>query len=138
MKRTSPLSQTAILALGIPAVLLASGGTNYEISRSLITAVGEGPLTGDGYELNGLVESVHPTHSEGDGYEVATGFWYPLPPTDCDEDGYVSLLDYQVFELCLTGPGLPPDPGCECFDVDRNGAIELADFAAAQTYFSGS
>lgn len=55
---------------------------------------------------------------------------------DCDLDGDVDLADYTHLEGCLTGPGVGLDSGCECFDVDSSGTVDLADFALFQAAFT--
>ncbi|MFH0981994.1 MAG: thrombospondin type 3 repeat-containing protein [Planctomycetota bacterium] len=68
---------------------------------------------------------------------------------DFDGDGDVDLLDYQVFEGCITGPCVSPpcdpplyagfpEPCCGIGDSDRDGAIDLGDFAGFQSVFTGS
>jgi hypothetical protein len=50
----------------------------------------------------------------------------------------VDLYDYAAFESCMSGPGVAsPAGGCACFDLDRSGAVDLADFALVQTMFTG-
>jgi len=66
------------------------------------------------------------------------GFWFELPPTDCNDDGGVNLLDHSAFEGCLTGPGVEIMTGCGCYDVNRSGTVDMLDFAAAQVFFTGS
>ena len=74
----------------------------------------------------------------GDDFELRGGFWFELPPTDCNDDGLVSLVDYETFTACLAGPGggLGADP-CPCFDADRDGDITLHDYALSQAEFVG-
>jgi hypothetical protein len=76
----------------------------------------------------------------GSGYELTGGFWFALAPGDCNSDGGVNLFDYDTFQGCLSGPGGGIPPGCACFDIDpeRDGAIDLRDFAVIQSGFSGN
>jgi len=46
-----------------------------------------------------------------------------------DGDGDIDLADLGAFTLCF-GPTVPM--GCECGDVDTNGAIDLVDWAAIE------
>jgi hypothetical protein len=55
---------------------------------------------------------------------------------DCDDDGDADLDDYAQFPGCLSGPGVPYDPACECADSNSDGAIDLRDFAALQRSFT--
>ena len=71
--------------------------------------------------------------------ELSGGFWFPLEPGDADEDGLVSLTDFDLFASCLSGPGgQEPDGACRIFDVDGNGRVDLSDFAEIQASFTGS
>lgn len=129
---------TIAAALSVPLALVASGGgTGYEIERSINSGGHDLTATGNGFELRGVIEVAHNANPTGNGFDLISGFWFPIAPTDCDEDGTVSLMDYGAFEFCLTGPDAPLDGGCECFDINHNGAIELADFAVSQRAFSG-
>ncbi len=56
---------------------------------------------------------------------------------DLDGDGDVDFDDYAIFEDCLTGPGVPPQTGCENADLDFDGDVDLADFAEFQAAFEG-
>ncbi|MFH0981411.1 MAG: matrixin family metalloprotease [Planctomycetota bacterium] len=68
---------------------------------------------------------------------------------DFDGDGDVDLLDYRVFEGCITGPCVSPPcdpplyaglpgPCCALGDADQNGAIDTSDFAGFQGAFTGT
>ena len=53
---------------------------------------------------------------------------------DCNQT--VDLDDYAIFMECLTGPdGGPLEPGCEPFDFNADGAIDLRDAAGFQRAF---
>jgi hypothetical protein len=57
---------------------------------------------------------------------------------DCDDDGDADLDDYDEFPGCLSGPGIPySGEECDCIDADVNGSIDLSDFTAFQTAFTG-
>jgi len=55
-----------------------------------------------------------------------------LDAGDCNHDGLLDLLDYQGLTDCLDGPDFSTAPGCECFDVDESGSVDVADFAIMQ------
>lgn len=126
----------ASLAAGTVGVVAAA--QEYEISRSTIDGGGVMRSSGGDFELSSTIGQPDAgVMSSGDGtFELTGGFWFALAPGDCDEDGAVGLFDHQAFEACLTGPGQPTLAGCECYDVDRNGTVDLADFASNQTEFS--
>jgi len=47
---------------------------------------------------------------------------------DCDvDDG-----DFPLFEACAAGPAIPYAGGCDLFDLDTNGHVDLADFGVFQ------
>ncbi len=70
-------------------------------------------------------------------FTLTGGFWFELPPNDCNDTGGVDLLDYGDFEACLSGPDEGVAQGCECFDVNRSSTVDLLDFAVAQSVFAG-
>ncbi len=43
-------------------------------------------------------------------------------PIDCDGDFQTTLADFRVVQNCFSQPGVPA--GCECVDVDHDGAID--------------
>ncbi|MCK4658265.1 MAG: hypothetical protein KAV82_01980 [Phycisphaerae bacterium] len=48
----------------------------------------------------------------------------------------MDLDDYPAFHACITGPeGGPYPPGCEVFDSDSDGDVDLIDFAVFQDAF---
>lgn len=73
----------------------------------------------------------------GGEFEVTGGFWFGLAPTDCNDDGLVSLLDHETFAACMLGPdgGIDANP-CPCFDVDGDGDITMDDYAKLQAGFT--
>jgi len=60
---------------------------------------------------------------------------------DYDCNGMVNLADYVNWDSCFTGPGpgggACPD-GCEHFDFDFDGDVDLHDFSGLQLVFDGS
>jgi len=76
--------------------------------------------------------------TEGGAFSVSGGYWFALAPTDCNQDGAVNLFDHESFTQCFTGPGTAATGSCRCFDADRNGTVDLGDFAVAQAVRSGS
>jgi hypothetical protein len=131
-----------ISGLIIPVVVLAAGGTRaaaqqFEITRSTIDGGGAMRSVGGEFELSGTIGQPDAGSMSGGGFELNGGFWFPLAQADCNEDGGVNLVDYDAFEACLSGPDGGVAEGCECFDVDRSGAVDLRDYAAAQAAFTG-
>ncbi len=74
----------------------------------------------------------------GGAFALTGGFWFESPSGDCNANGLVDLGDHAGFVECMTTPqDLGPDPGCECYDVDGDGGIDLVDFAVNQRTFFG-
>lgn len=62
----------------------------------------------------------------------------PGAPCDVNCDGAVSLADQETLPECLAGPSARLRLGCESFDADLDGAIDLRDVAALQVLFNGA
>lgn len=120
------------------ALMATAGEPTYEMIRSSFDGGGTMSSTGGDYELAGTIGQPDAGTMSGGDFSLSGGFWFPLAPTDCNEDGGVTLLDYDEFESCLDGPDGGVSPGCECYDVNRSGAVDLADFAQAQQAFSAN
>ena len=118
----------SLMALG------ASGG-DFEMPRWTIDSGGTINSVGGDFELSGTIGQPDAGVMEGGGFALTGGFWFELPPGDCDSTGGVDLLDYGDFEVCLSGPDAGVVEGCECFDVNRSGAVDLVDFAVVQNSF---
>lgn len=57
---------------------------------------------------------------------------------DCKLDGDSDLRDFSFFGGCVTGAGGNPiASGCHCADFDGDSDVDLLDFGAFQTQFSG-
>lgn len=54
-----------------------------------------------------------------------------------DDDGDVDLMDYQIMSACLESQGGALWSGCELYDEDLSGQVDLADFAEFQVFFTG-
>ena len=138
----------SVYGIGIVATavyLVASawaGEPGFEITRSTIDGGGVMRSTGDDFELSGTIGqfdagSAAPKSTGGD-FELTGGFWIQIPLGDCEEDGDVALSDHRGFTDCATGPaGGPPGSKCRCFDVNRDGRVDMADFAVIQTTHTG-
>lgn len=113
-------------------------GEEFDLSRQSIDGGGVMHSTGGDFELSGTIGQPDAGILVGGDLELTGGFWFGLPPTDCNDDGSVNLLDHDSFTQCLTGPGGVVIAGCECFDVDRSGTVDLRDFAAAQSAYTGT
>ena len=110
----------------------------YELARSTIDAGGAMNSTGGDFELSGTIGQPDARVLTGGEFTLAGGFWFPVAPGDVDEDGAVGLVDFEVFNSCLLGPVDGLGTGCNHLDSDRNGHIDLHDYAAFQSSFTGS
>ncbi len=118
---------------------LALGGADFDLSRHTIDGGGVMFSAGGDFELSGTIGQPDAGVMTGGDLELTGGFWFALAPGDCNVDGGVNLFDYDAFEACLSWPDgmlLPAD--CACFDLDRNGTVDLQDFGGFQRAFSGS
>ncbi|MHC4697987.1 MAG: hypothetical protein ACYTFA_14740 [Planctomycetota bacterium] len=128
-----------VLVLSITlSVAAMAQAQEFDLSWYAIDGGGVMFSTGDDYELSGTIGQ--PDAGEimtGDEFELTGGFWFRIPPGDCEDDGDVDLNDFEAFEDCLTGPDTPVvDDECRCFDVDRDNVVDLADLATIQTTFT--
>ena len=122
-------------------ISVAALGQVFELERRTVDGGGVMRSTGGDFELSGTIGQPDAgpgaTGISGGDFELTGGFWFALFPTDCNEDGVVSLLDHATFESCLLGPSTGVPAGCECFDVNRSGTIDMADFAVMQPTYTG-
>ncbi len=56
----------------------------------------------------------------------------PSIPGDCNGDGAVDLDDYVDMAACFSGPVDAVSSGCECFDLEGDGHVDLLDFSQFQ------
>ncbi len=67
---------------------------------------------------------------------VDMGAYEFAQPGDYNCDGLVDGVDFSEWNSCMAGPdALPLDTGCDVFDANSDGDIDLADFAAFQMMF---
>jgi len=140
MKRnTANAVLTSAMAFATTATLMAGGPPEYEITRSTIDGGGVMRSTSGDFELSGTIGQPDAGVMSGGDIELTGGFWIESPPTDCNDDGIVSLLDHGTFAACLSGPdgGIDASP-CPCFDADGDGDITLSDYVRLQTGFTGN
>jgi hypothetical protein len=57
---------------------------------------------------------------------------------DFDGDLDVDLADFGEFQICYTGTGALPEPGCERADLDGNGDVDPVDFVILAGCLSGA
>jgi len=107
------------------------------LARSIFDGGGIMLSVGGGIQLAGTVGQPDSAVAEAGDIQLTGGFWFELPLGDCENDGDVDLHDHARFADCLSSP----DPsivfpkGCGCFDINRNGTVDLRDFATVQANF---
>jgi DNA-binding beta-propeller fold protein YncE len=70
---------------------------------------------------------------------MVTDLVLPAPVLgDLDNDNNVDLTDFLLFADCMTGPNIPPAPGCKPADLEHDNDVDLADFRVLQAAFTGS
>ncbi len=60
-----------------------------------------------------------------------------LYPGDLDRDCDVDQEDFGLFQVCYSGPGIPPPAQCEFPDFDGDGDVDHDDFGTFQDCMSG-
>ncbi len=131
------------LSLDSPVI---DAGDNAEVPADELDFDGDGdttepmPFDLDGYDRF-VDDPLTPDTGAGVAPIVDMGA-YEFGPDDCrhggglDHDGDVDLVNFAAFERCVTGPGVQPSTGCECFDLDATGRVDLADVAVFQMSFT--
>ncbi|NLE60048.1 MAG: hypothetical protein GX616_16980, partial [Planctomycetes bacterium] len=59
-------------------------------------------------------------------------------PADLDRDGDVDAADGDLFESCVSGPGVSADEACGSRDFDGDSDADQADFGVLQRCLSGA
>jgi hypothetical protein len=85
------------------------------------------------------VAGLIPDYGTGDVAQmVVNACTCPRDKGDVDVDGDVDLDDYPLWGDCMTGPHTEwLEPGCQVFDFNGDGDVDLRDFAAFQRAFTG-
>jgi hypothetical protein len=92
--------------------------------------------SGEGFEVSGTIGQPDATVLSGGEFILTGGFWFQIPPMDCNDDGYTNLLDHADVVQCLSGPsGGYASAKCRCFDIDKDNDIDLTDLHRFQTTF---
>lgn len=119
--------------------MLAAAPPPLEISRFTIDGGGSMSNEARGLEVSGTIGQPDAGVMTGGGLTLTGGFWFEIPPGDCEDDGDVDLMDTYWFARCLGGPNVgPPEPECLCFDVNRSRTVDLSDLLIIQSSFTGS
>ena len=119
-------------------ILTAAVAQEFDLSWYSIDGGGAMRSIGGAFELSGTIGQPDAGTMSAGSFELVGGFWFQIPPSDCNDDGAVNLFDHGSFTDCLTGPASSTRTDCKCYDVNRDGAVDLQDFAAGQNLFLGS
>jgi hypothetical protein len=87
--------------------------------------------------LSGTIGQPDAGTMTGGKFKLTGGFWFELPPGDCNATGSVGLPDHEGFVTCMLGPDDVIEVACQCFDVNSNGTVDLVDFSTYQRSFRG-
>ena len=111
-------------------------------SSPAISAGNNDALPPDLADLDGDGDNSEPTPTDLDGHArilcgVVDMGAYEFGVGDLNCDQIVDLNDFSEWVNCLRGPGSGPyDPGCEAFDIEFDGDVDLHDFARFQRTFA--
>jgi len=128
-----------LMGLSLAAAAIASGeGDGFELTRQTIDGGGVMFSTGGDFELSGTIGQPDAGTMSGGSFDLTGAFWFETPLGDCDDTGWVDLLDYTGFDSCISGPqgGLSASE-CNCFDTDQDTDVDLLDAAVLQRMFAG-
>ncbi len=135
------------------------GDLHLSLDSPVIDAGDSAEVPADELDLDGDGDTAEPVPFDLDGYarfvddpltpDTGSGTApivdmgaYEFGPDDCrhggglDHDGDVDLVNFAAFERCVMGPDSVPAPGCECFDLNATGRVDLADVAIFQASFT--
>ena len=125
-----------LIALGL-LLAAAHADDNFDLARWTIDGGGDILCAGGDFELSGTLGQPDAGLMSGGDFQLAAGFWFPAAPGDCNIDGTTDLIDFQSFHSCVSGPRGGATPGCNCYDIDEDGDIDLSDVASFQRTFDG-
>ena len=135
---------TIVVFSAAPAAPGLLGDEGFDLSRHTIDGGGAMRSTGGEFELSGTIGQPDAgpgaTGMTGGDLQLVGGFWFRIPLGDCEDDGDVDLMDHKKLATvpCLTGPlGGPPVADCRCFDINRDGTVDMADVAVIQSTYTG-
>jgi hypothetical protein len=113
-------------------------GEDFVLIRHSVDGGGGVNLTAGDIEVSGTIGQPDAGVSmTGGDISITGGFWFAAAEGDCNTDSAVNMFDYESFEQCLTGPqGAVTPASCHCFDADRDGDADLADYARFQDAFT--
>jgi len=125
----------------LPFVLCTLGAAvwaqHFELTRFTVDGGGATRTANGNVELSGTIGEPEAGALMGGPFTLTGGFWYGVPPGDCEEDGNVGLGDVVQLDPCMFGPGSLSPLQCRCLDLNRDSHVDLVDIALFQTGFTG-
>jgi len=100
-----------------------------EVTRSVISSCGATAISAH-HSLRATVGQPSVEEATSFTHSIVPGFWAGAP------SGY-RVDDFSAFVACLAGPGTALPSACGGADLNRNGTVDLADFAKMQREFDG-
>ena len=131
------LSIPLAIAMVCSATAMLPSGEEFLMTRQTIDGGGAMFATGSQFELSGTIGQPDAGTMSGDEFTLTGGFWFPVERGDGNEDGTIDLADFDVFNRCLLGPVAGLGTGCNHYDSDESSHIDMRDFAAFQSSFTG-
>lgn len=101
-----------------------------EVTRSVISSGGAMAVSAH-HSLRATVGQPSVEEATSFTHSIVPGFWAGAAT------GY-RIDDFSAFVACFAGPGTPLSSTCRGADLNRNGTVDLADFAKMQREFDGS
>jgi hypothetical protein len=72
--------------------------------------------------------------SDGAYHAITNPIWLQFTaPGDANADGQIDESDLLTFAACISGPDMERESSCDVMDIDRDGDVDLADFAGFQS-----
>ncbi len=128
----------------LPGSPCIDAADNDAVLNDMLDIDGDGDVTEPiPFDLDGYTRfvddprTVDAGNPGGQGPPVVDMGAYEFRPGDCGHDGAVDMSDYAGWESCLLGPVDQTPAGCECFDVNGDDHVDLADFAVLQVNLTG-
>lgn len=130
MKRLILYATAFLSAMSLTGV----GGDPFDLTWNTIDGGGamrSASANGE-YELSGTIGQPDAGVLTGGAFTLTGGFWFEMPPGDCNGNGIRDLGDHADFINCMSGPADNVGEECRCFDTDGTGTVDLRDFKKTQ------
>jgi hypothetical protein len=127
-----------LLAAAVVMVLVGPWALGVDLRRRTVDGGGEMFSSNGVFQLSGTIGQPDARSLTGGPFSVHGGFWFSSPEADCDADGGVNLGDFPLLNTCLVGPfGGFEVTECQCYDLDGDKDVDLADMSLFAAAFDG-